>query len=62
MTIPYGVKLANLGFRQAALKSQALAKGINVIGGFVTYKAVAEAHGYLYTPIESMIECERVIS
>lgn len=53
MTIPDGVKIANQGFRQAALESQALAKEINVFGGFVTYKAVAEAHSYLYTLIES---------
>lgn len=60
VTIPYGVKIANQGYRKAALENQALARGINVIGGCVTYKAVAEAHGYLYTPVESLLKREKV--
>lgn len=55
VTIPYGVQIANKGYRQAALDSKALAKGINVIDGKVTFKAVAEAHGYAYTSIDSVL-------
>lgn len=51
-TIPYGVQIANKGFKQAALANKAIAKGINVVDGKVTYKAVAEAHGYEYEEIE----------
>ncbi|MDN7246364.1 alanine dehydrogenase [Planococcus shenhongbingii] len=52
VTIPYGVQIANKGYKQAALANKALAKGINVVDGKVTYKAVAEAHGYQYVAIE----------
>lgn len=55
VTIPYGVQIANKGYRQAALDNKALAKGINVIEGKVTFKAVAEAHGYTYVSIDSVL-------
>jgi alanine dehydrogenase len=55
VTIPYGVQIANKGYRKAALDNKALAKGINVIGGKVTFKAVAEAHGYTYVSIDTVI-------
>ena len=29
----------------------ALAKGVNTLGGKLTYEAVAEAHGLPYTPL-----------
>ena len=54
VTIPFGVQIANKGYKKAALDNKALAKGINVIDGKVTYKAVAEAHGHVYTPIETI--------
>jgi alanine dehydrogenase len=60
VTIPYGVQIANSGYKQAALGNKALAKGINVIGGRVTYKAVADAHGYPYTPIDAVLNLEKV--
>lgn len=55
VTAPYGLKIANQGLRKAALADQALAKGINVIDGKVTYQAVAEAHGYPYTSIHELL-------
>lgn len=54
-TIPYGVQIANKGFKQAALANKAIAKGINVVDGKVTYKAVAEAHGYEWVDIEKTL-------
>ena len=38
--------------REAVAGDPALAKGVNVIDGKVTYEAVAEAHGLDYTPLE----------
>ena len=32
----------------------ALAKGVNVLDGKVTYEAVAEAHGLDYTPLDDV--------
>lgn len=55
-TAPYGLKIANKGIRSAASQDQALAKGINVIGGKVTYEAVAAAHGYTYTHIDDYLK------
>lgn len=47
-TLPYVLQIANKGYKQAALDNEAILKGINTLDGFVTYKAVAEAHGNTY--------------
>jgi alanine dehydrogenase len=52
-TLPYALLLANKGYREAIASNRPLAKGVNLIDGKVTYKAVAEAHGLPYEPIES---------
>ncbi len=59
-SLPYGLDIANKGYRKAALENKALAKGINVTGGKVTYKAVADAHGYAYTDISEWLN-ERIL-
>ncbi|QGQ44802.1 alanine dehydrogenase [Metabacillus sediminilitoris] len=60
VTIPYGIQIANKGYKLAAKENRALAKGINVIDGYVTYHAVAEAHGYSYVSIENVLERQNV--
>ena len=45
VTLPYVEAIADKGFRAAVDKDAALAKGVNVVGGKITYAAVAEAHG-----------------
>ena len=45
-TLPYALSLANNGWEAALAKDAALAKGLNVHAGKVTYEAVAVAHGY----------------
>jgi alanine dehydrogenase len=47
-TIPYAVKLANLGFETALQTVPELVPGLNTHAGFVTYKAVADATGLPY--------------
>lgn len=59
VTVPYGVQIANKGWKQASLDNKALAKGINVVDGKVTFKAVADAHGYTYVPIETILNGEK---
>jgi len=54
-TLPYALKLANKGYLKAIKDDPCLAKGVNVINGAVTYKAVADAHGLPYTPLEEAI-------
>lgn len=44
-TLPYLLQLANKGFERAIADNPALKKGVNVLDGQVTYKAVAEAFG-----------------
>jgi alanine dehydrogenase len=36
-------------------RDRALARGVNVLDGKVTYEAVAEAHGLSYTPLEDVL-------
>jgi alanine dehydrogenase len=50
-TLPYVEAIANHGLDAAVAADAALAKGVNVIGGKLTYEAVAEAHGLDYTPL-----------
>lgn len=54
-TLPYALALANKGWKQAVQVDPALARGVNVIGGKVTYAAVAEAHGLPYVPLTEII-------
>jgi len=52
VTLPYALELAELGLNEAAKRDEALAKGINVLNGTVTYLAVAEAFGLPFVPWE----------
>jgi alanine dehydrogenase len=54
-TFPYAVTLANKGWKAACRDDRALALGLNVIGGRVTYPGVAEAFGLEYTRIEDVL-------
>lgn len=55
VTIPYAVQIANKGYREAISSNRALAKGVNVIEGKVSYKAVADAHGLPYESIDTVL-------
>jgi alanine dehydrogenase len=54
-TLPYVEAIAGQGLRAAVAADPALAKGVNVLGGRVTYEAVAEAHGLRYTPLDDAL-------
>jgi alanine dehydrogenase len=45
-TLPYGLRLADLGYKQALQSDEAFMKGLNVIAGKVVCPPVAEALGY----------------
>lgn len=55
VTIPYAVLLANQGVKGAVQRNAALAKGVNVIGGKVTYEAVAKSLNLTYTPLSEIV-------
>jgi alanine dehydrogenase len=44
-TLPYAMRLANLGWRRACREDPALARGVNAVEGRLTYAGVAEAFG-----------------
>jgi alanine dehydrogenase len=54
-TLPYGVELADLGLEGAVRKNAALAKGVNVLDGQVTYPAVAEAFGLSSVSLDTLL-------
>ena len=51
VTLPFALQIANHGWEQALKSNPDLAKGLNTHQGRVTYKAVAEAHGYEFSPV-----------
>jgi alanine dehydrogenase len=54
-TLSYVEAIADLGLTEAVARDRALARGVNVIDGKVTYEAVAEAHGLEYTPLDDVL-------
>jgi alanine dehydrogenase len=54
-TLPYVVKLASQGIPGALASNPDLAKGVNTYRGNVTYRAVADAFGLEYTPLEKIL-------
>ena len=48
-TLPYALKIANLGAEAACKADPALMKGLNTYNGHLTFQAVAEAQGLPYT-------------
>jgi len=51
VTLPYAVSIADRGVVDAVRRDPALALGVNVVGGQVTYEPVAEAHGLSAVPL-----------
>jgi len=54
LTLPYALKLANMGFVEAVKSDSALAKGVNVYKGHVTCEGVARAHGLEHRPLDTL--------
>lgn len=55
VTLPYVEQLADQGTIDAVTSNPELALGVNVMGGRLTYEAVAEAHGMDYTPLDDAL-------
>jgi alanine dehydrogenase len=60
VTLPYVEAIAAHGLAEAVHRDRALARGVNVLEGRITYEAVAEAHGLDYTPLEDVLPLSRV--
>lgn len=55
-TLPYVLKLAKRGWRQALKEDAALLKGLNIADGKITHKKVAEAFGLECHAAEAMLD------
>jgi alanine dehydrogenase len=55
VTLPYVEAIADHGTAEAIRDDPELARGVNVLGGRVTYEAVAEAHNLDYTPLDDAL-------
>ncbi|GAA2775215.1 MULTISPECIES: alanine dehydrogenase [Kitasatospora] len=54
-TLPYVVELANRGWKEALRRDAALAKGLNVHEGQITYQAVADAFNLPAVALDSVL-------
>jgi alanine dehydrogenase len=59
-TLPYVEAIADHGLAEAVARDPALARGVNVLDGKITYEAVADAHGLDYSPLEDLLPLTRV--
>lgn len=50
-TLPYALRLADVGWRDACKADKGLADGVNIVDGKITFEAVAEAWDMPYTPL-----------
>ena len=57
-TLPYALQLANKGWRRAVQDNSALMKGVNVVDGRVTYRAVAESFNLEYSDPSELLVAE----
>ena len=55
VTLPYAVRIANKGWKQALIDEEPLRKGANTIDGKIVYKSVADAFNMPYTPVEKVL-------
>src|SRR5205085_6144935 len=54
-TLPYALKLAKKGFKDAIRADRHLKAGVNTYAGHITYEAVAESQGLAYKPLDELI-------
>lgn len=54
-TLPYAIRLANMGWKRAAQENPDLRNGLNVINGEVVYKAVADAFSLPYADVKKFL-------
>ncbi|MBN8705786.1 MAG: alanine dehydrogenase [Bacteroidetes bacterium] len=54
-TLPYTLQIAKKGWKKACLDNNELKLGLNIVDGKVVYAGVADAFGYQYVPVESVL-------
>ncbi len=53
-TLPYGLQLADKGWKKACRENMPLSKGLNVVDGKIVYRGVAEAFNMTYTDPDTL--------
>ena len=56
VTLPHALRMADKGWKAALQSDPHLAHGLNVSGGKVTFKAIAQELGYDYTPVAEVLD------
>jgi alanine dehydrogenase len=54
-TLPYVIRIAEKGWRAATAEDRALCKGVNLVEGAVTHRAIANTFSLPYTPIRDCL-------
>jgi alanine dehydrogenase len=54
-TLPYAIRLANMGWKKACQESTELRNGLNVMFGDVVYKGVSDAFNLPYTDVKKFL-------
>ncbi len=54
-TLPYALRLADMGWIAACKKDAGLADGVNMVDGKITFKGVSEAFDLPYTPVSEVL-------
>lgn len=55
-TLPYALKIADMGWQEAARQQHGIREGLNIVAGKITYAGVADAFGLEYTPVEAFLQ------
>ncbi len=55
-TLPYAIEIATSGWESAVKKNEEIKLGLNMAYGNITYKHVAEAFDFDYTPVEEVLD------
>ena len=55
-TLKYGLQIAEAGLEEACRKNGAIASGVNCYCGKLTNQNVAQAHGYAYTDLQTLLK------
>lgn len=54
-TLPYTIRLANEGWKEACRSDKSLRLGLNIVDGQIVYKGVADAFDLPYTPVDQVL-------
>ena len=54
-TLPYAIKIANLGWKEACKQNPALKKGLNIVNGNIVYKGITENNNLNYVDVDTVL-------